>query len=82
MLIVLLLLFVLPLTVFSARAASTHRRQDSLERMTKYRFGIETALYAVQNIRANNAANLCAEADLTNRLNESGYDGELAQRLL
>ena len=56
------------------------RRQSTATQ--QYITDVRTALYVVNNIATDNALSSCTDADLPNRLNGQGYNGDYAQQLL
>ena len=64
------------------RAIVIQQRQFTPDLLGQYTTQIKTAIYVLDNLQADNATNSCADTNLVNSLNTSGYDGDYAQRLL
>lgn len=48
----------------------------------QYRVQARTAILVIDSIRSGNASSSCADSELIDQLDATGYDGEYAQLLL
>ncbi|KAK3713018.1 hypothetical protein LTR37_008703 [Vermiconidia calcicola] len=65
-----------------AICTSLHHRQDFLEDIPEYAKQVRTAIYVIENLRAGNASDSCADAGLVEQLDLGGYDGAYCHGLL
>lgn len=61
---------------------TVQQHQGPPELLAQYTIQIRTAIYVIDSIQANNASSSCADSNLINDLDSTGYDGEYAEQLL